>query len=216
METNSSGIQRVIPLCCFPSAHWMLLAMSEDVIIDIHENYAKQTFRNRFEILTVNGRLSLTIPVVGQKGQKIPISELQLFGDKWRREFWNTIKTAYGRAAYFEYYGDELKELILGEQQSLLEFNKQALIFISKTLKIPTKAAWSDAVLDRTNTKKYNFLDRQFEPDYEWAPLPSYLQVFADRLPFESNLSVLDLMMTKGPATLEYLLFIKNSEYISQ
>jgi len=98
----------------------------------------------------------------------------------------------------------------------LADFNLETLDFFLKTLKIPSKASWSDSILERINSDKYLFIDRQFEPEFQWSQLPSYLQVFADRLPFESNLSILDLMMNRGPASLEYLLFIKNSEYISQ
>lgn len=215
MVGDTAHKQKVIPLCCLPSLHWILTALDNGVIIDIHENYIKQSFRNRFEILSVNGRLSLTIPVEGQKGQKIAVSEIRLFGDKWRREIWNALKSAYGRSAYFEYYSEGLGDLILGRQSTLLEFNLSALEYITTTLTLPIRAKMSEHNLDKSSTELYQFSDDLFEPGYVHPQLPSYLQVFSDRLPFESNLSVIDLMMNRGPASLEYLLFIKNSEYIS-
>lgn len=204
--------QPVIPLCSFPSVGWFALSLHENALINLHENYVKQTFRNRIEILTVNGRLSLTLPVEGQRGVKTPVAEIRIAGTKWRSEWWNAIKTAYGRAPYFEYYSDELESIIKGNQQLLLDFNLQSVDFLSKNFKLPVKLNYTCVAPNRADAVQYRFEDHLFEPTGKWPVMPSYAQVFMDRLPFESNLSGIDLLMNKGPASVDSIILIKNSE----
>ncbi|MFM7813255.1 MAG: hypothetical protein ACKO66_01935, partial [Flavobacteriales bacterium] len=48
-------------------------------------------------------------------------------------------------------------------------------------------------------------LSTMFEPSFATPPFPKHVQVFMDRLPFASNLSILDALMNLGPNTQEYL-----------
>ena len=63
----------VFPIAYFPSIlycrEWF---KSENNLLEIHENFPKQTIRNRCEILTGNGILRLSVPVEHKSGVKIP------------------------------------------------------------------------------------------------------------------------------------------------
>ncbi len=193
-----------LPLCLFPSAHWLALA-SPEAIINPNETYLKQTFRNRYDISGVNGRLSLTVPVEGQKGVKTPFKEIRLSAGDWRKQHLNTLRSAYGRAAYFEHYFDRLQIVIMQRETFLLDLNLKALEWM-KSCGIELKYTLCDEPWDY-QTGDYTYL---WEPAQRWPELPSYPQVFSDRHAFMSGLSCIDILMNKGPRTNEYLAQVLN------
>jgi hypothetical protein len=188
-----------IPLCLFPSAHWFALCKLNPVI-NPNEIYLKQTYRNRYDILGVNGKLSLTIPVEGQKGIKTPMKDIRITGDSWRKQHAATLRSAYGRAAYFEHYFETLEKVLLHPSSFLVDLNFEALHW----------AASCKLELNITNIDKpwsyaegdYTYL---WEPRSTWPEAPSYPQVFSDRHSFVSGLSIIDIIMNKGPMADAYI-----------
>ncbi len=197
----------VLPLCCFPPIHWVVIALRANTIIDVHEHYVKQTYRNRFDLLGVNGKITLTIPVQGQKGVKTPFHEIQIADSSWRKLHLTTIRSAYGRAAFFEHYIDELEALFQSEQTKLQSFNLDVLNWIVRC-GIPMNIVLSTTHIESAA----NDFRNAFEPSSDWPQMPSYPQVFSDRFAFVQNLSVLDLLMNKGSGSLEYLQRINTSQ----
>jgi hypothetical protein len=195
--------------------------LDEEAIIDLSENYPKQTFRNRFEIIGVNGRQVLTIPVHGQKGIKIPSADIKIVDGKWRKGYLHAIHSAYGRAAFFEYYIDDVTRIFCGEQEYLHQFNLEILDWTLKALKL--NSGKLNMAVNHGSDRHFPFekgqftndrdLRQHFEPSSQWQALPSYPQVFSDRHGFQSNLSILDLLMNKGPGAVDYLLLIKNGDH---
>jgi hypothetical protein len=53
-----------------------------------------------------------------------------------------------------------------------------------------------------------------WEPHQPWPDLPSYPQVFSDRHPFMSGLSVIDLLMNKGPRASDYIASAANIQAV--
>ena len=187
-----------LPLCLFPSAHWLVLAMPS-AIINPNEIYLKQTYRNRYDILGVNGRLSLTIPVEGQKGIKTPMKDIRIIDNGWRKQHISTLRSAYGRAAYFEHYFGTLEACLLKPESFLIDLNIHALQWIQSCVKLQFQLSdlpWQYREGD------YTYL---WEPAKRWPELPSYPQVFSDRHAFVSGLSIIDLIMNKGPRTQDYI-----------
>ena len=85
-----------------------------------HENYVKQSYRNRCHVLTAQGVVPLSIPVLrGNSKDKTRITQIEIdYTQKWHNVHWRTIQAAYGRAPYFEFYSDYLREVY--ERQPLL------------------------------------------------------------------------------------------------
>jgi WbqC-like protein family len=195
--------------------------LAEKVIIDLGENYPKQTYRNRFEIIGVNGRQVLTIPVQGQKGIKMPFEDIKIADGNWRKGYLHAIRSAYGRAAFFEYYIDDLSDIFCGKQEYLHQFNLEIQDWTLKALKL--SAGNLSITLNHRDDQHFPFekersadnrdLRQHFEPSSQWPVLPSYPQVFSDRHGFQSNLSILDLLMNKGPGAVDYLLLIKSGDH---
>jgi hypothetical protein len=197
-QTNSSTLSS-IPLCLFPSAHWLILA-AKNTCVNSNEIYLKQTYRNRYDILGVNGRLSLTVPVEGQKGMKTPLKDIRIAGQMWRKQHISTIRSSYGRAAYFEHYFDQLESCLSKPHTFLLDLNLNALAWLNACgLQLPVNLV-DEAWEYREGEGTY-----LWEPGHIWPELPSYPQVFSDRHPFMSGLSAIDIIMNKGPRTADYL-----------
>jgi hypothetical protein len=192
-----------LPIYCFPGAAWLSAAMDESVVLDVHEHYEKQTPRNRFIILGVNGPQTLTIPVEGQKGQKIMTRDIRIANHDWRKMHLTTIRSAYGRSAYFEFYFDELESIFLKRQDFLAEFNNEVLDWLrSKKLQITREQS----------TEYISYSQKEFAVIPVLPSPPSYLQVFSDRFPFASGMSSIDLLMNLGPRTAEHILLWKNGK----
>ena len=194
----------LLPLFYLPPISWFSVFLQQDaeVTLEQFENFPKQTYRNRTVIYGANGRLALIIPIL-HNGKKT-ISDIEVSQrENWQKLHWKSIKNAYQSSPYFEFYEDQLQQIFNFETQSLFQFNLNALQIILKILK--TEKAYS---LNEEFTKTPAEVDfrNQFsakkESEFE---MEEYYQTFSDKLGFEKDLSILDLICNKGPESLTYL-----------
>ncbi|HAI81887.1 MAG TPA: hypothetical protein DCL65_12810, partial [Chryseobacterium sp.] len=110
---------------------------------------------------------------------------------------------AYQSSPYFEFYEEKLEKIFEFKTDSLIKFNLNALKIIQDILK--TEKAYSlnnDYVkipLEENYREKFS---AKKETEFE---MEEYYQTFSDKLGFEKDLSILDLICNKGPETLTYL-----------
>jgi len=194
----------LLPLFYLPPISWFSVFLQQDaeVTLEQFENFPKQTYRNRAVIYGANGKLALIIPVL-HNGKKT-INEIEVSQrENWQKLHWKSIRNAYQSSPYFEFYEDQLAQIFTFETQSLFQFNLNALQIIQKILK--TEKAYS---LNEEFTKTPAEVDfrNQFsakkESEFE---MEEYYQTFSDKLGFEKDLSILDLICNKGPESLTYL-----------
>ena len=194
----------LLPVFYLPPVSWFSVFLREDaeIIFEQYENFPKQTYRNRANIYGANGRLSLIIPV--SHNGKRPMKEIEVSQrENWQKQHWKSIKTAYQSSAYFEFYEDKLEQIFSFETNSLLQFNLNAISIIQKILK--TEKAYSLNDEFSRNPLEENYRERfsaKTESEFE---MEEYYQTFTDKLGFEKDLSVLDLICNKGPESLTYL-----------
>lgn len=189
-----------------PIDYFYYLLKSENVLIEQFETYPKQTYRNRCEILTGNGKLSLSIPVKRINGNHTLSKDIALFEEeKWQLKHWRAIHAAYSASPYFLFYADELEVFFSGHYEKLLDFNLALTKSLCKLIgfqpKINLTASFEKDVPHLTE------LRNAFSPKHPSAfkHFPPFTQVFSDRHPFHPNLSIIDLLFNLGPETLEYL-----------
>ena len=104
-----------------PIQYFTKMVSYESVLIDQCESYIKQSFRNRAVILTSNGPVHLSIPVVDGPRAKGLIRDIKLSYDhQWQQIHWRGITSAYNNSPFFEYYADELaKKMTLSISETL-------------------------------------------------------------------------------------------------
>lgn len=198
----------LLPLFYLPPISWFSLFLDTDstIVLEQHENFPKQTFRNRANIYGANGKLSLIIPT-SHHGSRI-INQVQISQrEKWQALHWKSIKTAYQSSPYFEFYEDQLQTIFSYKTDFLWEFNLNALRTIQEILKVEKTFELSDKYVKNPEMKDYR---DYFSPKKETPFLmPDYFQSFSDKYGFLEDLSIIDLLCNKGPESLSYLKSIK-------
>ena len=188
-----------------PIEYFAAIAKADEIIIETQETYPKQTYRNRCRISTANGILDLSIPVKKVNGNHTITKDiLSSEKENWRIKHWRAIESAYNASAFFLYYKDEIKELTLNPETNLIEYNSNMLSSILNILGINTNIRYSESYIKQY--EDLNDLRNTISPKVKSVrELPEYFQVFNHKFPFQSNLSILDLLFNEGPATLSYL-----------
>lgn len=87
----------------FPPVHYMaLIARSDEVLIEKEENYLKQTFRNRCYILSANGPLALSVPVLLGGLHKTTLKDTRIdYSKRWQQIHTRGITSSYKSSAYY-------------------------------------------------------------------------------------------------------------------
>ena len=182
-------------------AYFAALADTKGIILERHEHYVKQTYRNRCHVNTSQGVSTLIVPVTTNHTKTL-ITDLRIdYSQKWVNNHWRTIRSAYGKAPFFEHYADDLEKVLYSKHEFLYDLNVRFLSLCLKWLKwgIPVTetlsyepAAQPDAIDLRSqiNSKKPDNLSNFFRPS-------SYTQVFGNA--FVENMSLIDLISCEGP-----------------
>jgi len=190
-----------------PVIYFALLLKCDAVAIETQETFPKQTWRNRATILSSQGTLDLSIPVIKPHGNKTITADIQIdTAQKWQNNHWRAIEAAYNKSPYFLYYKDALQSLIYSDEKLLLDYNNAFLRFFLACFKIEKTIVLTEQYTPIPENEDLRQLLTPKKPlMLRHERFPVYYQVFSDRLPFFPNLSVLDLVVNEGPDGLSYL-----------
>jgi hypothetical protein len=202
LHDNISGLSLLIESHYLPCiAYFSAISTGKTIIIERHEHYVKQTYRNRCHINASHGKEVLIIPITS-KHNKVLITDVKIdYAQKWLNNHWRTIQSAYGKAPFFEYYSDELHEVLFRQQTFLYDLNIDLLTLCLKWLKWDVTIEESLAYEKTPGSTIYDlrsFLTPKNE-DYTariYKPV-QYHQVFGNA--FADNLSLIDLIFCSGP-----------------
>lgn len=197
-----------------PVQWYQKLCRYDEVIIERHEFFQKQTYRNRCNIATTNGVQSLTVPVKKPAGGDIhhtPTGELQISDHgNWRHIHWHALMSAYNESPFFEYYADDLLPFFQQRWSGLFDFNMAICRKVCELLDINPNISVSETftpmddipsdVVDFRNTisPKHPLDTSDFSPK-------RYYQVYERKIGFRPNLSILDFLFNMGTEGLLYL-----------
>lgn len=189
-------MESFFPLLYFGSAsYYRGIARRPDAQWVVNERYAKQTLRNRCSIYGANGKIQLSIPVIRPHGKQTPVNEALIsYAEPWRQIHWRSIKSAYGRAPYFEYFEDKIAPLYDTKHELLLDFLIDANRIVLDILKINEPSIYSDDIAVSLQKQ----LDVKSAPEFYYDEQNEYYQIFEDRHGFIPNLSVLDWVFHCG------------------
>jgi len=191
----------ILSLHYLGNIHYFGKLLQGNCVIDIHENYVKQSFRNRCEIMTADGVFPLSIQTV--KGRQSILNTKIDYSKRWQHQHWNAIHSAYKNSPYFDYYGDAYEPFYHNKYETIFDFNSQLLEVTLKLLGSNIKPIYSECYIDVTSENE-DWRDR-ISPKSRLCTLDNsfkateYWQVFEERNPFARNLSVLDILFCEGP-----------------
>lgn len=175
---------------------------AEKVIVEKHEHFIKQSFRNRCHILTAQGDERLVVPLTSKHG-KVLITDIRIdYSQKWLNNHWRTIESAYRNAPFFEHYADQVQMALQKGHIFLYDLNMELLTICLKWLKsdisieesITYEKIPAEGIIDMRNV--VHAKKPELYADY-YQPMP-YPQVFGNK--FVEGLSLIDLMFCEGPA----------------
>ncbi len=211
----------ILPSAYLPSIGYFieLICAADTAVIDQAEHYVKRTLRNRAHIMTAQGVMPLTIPVRNANRPRQPMLSVEIDNSKrWQHQHWIAIKSAYRSSPYYEHYAPFMEPLYQREWVRLIDFNDALLELLIKLLMMGRRGGGSPVILMPQRSAQYidsNDMDLDLRTkealtieslELRQLSVPRYMQVFEDRVPFEPNMSILDMLFCEGPNTLALLM----------
>jgi hypothetical protein len=181
-------------------------------VIDIGENWVKQTARNRCEIMTSGGVAALTVPVHGGSGggrggdpAKIQTKNVRIDNAKrWQHTHWRSITSAYRNSPFFDHYEDRFAPVYERRFEFLIDLDFELLAIVTSSLKLSgdtgVSTEWVAPAPGDIDLRGKKALRRGDEPSS-----PPYVQVFSERVAFAPGLSVIDILFNEGPAARDFI-----------
>ena len=194
----------ILPLAYLPSVEYIARLLRQECVIDLGENYVKRSQRNRGQILSANGVMSLTVNVENANRPRQPMRDVRIdYSKRWQHQHWVSILSAYKSSPYFDHYASELEPFYRREWRYLVDYNMEYTATLLRLLgagrELPTSARYVVAKEGDLDLRPKNIEGSAF------CAQP-YFQVFSDRMPFAENLSALDLLLCEGPEAIDSVL----------
>lgn len=187
---------KILPLAYLGSQEWWREALAPDAVVDVGEHFVKQTARNRCEIATASGRMALTANVIkGASIHKKAVKDMRLdYSKRWQHQHLVAIRSAYKSSPYYDYYAHHFEPLFERRYEFLYDFTRE---LVEKVVAIEGWGAlrFSESYIvaqeGDCDLRGHDFLGAREGSEPYW-------QVFSERVPFESNCSIIDLLFNEG------------------
>ncbi|WP_196885002.1 WbqC family protein [Aureivirga sp. CE67] len=189
-------------------AEYAVFAQSEKVIFENFDNYQKQTYRNRCYIYGANGKLNLNIPIkhIKTDGKKLTKDILIDNSFHWSKQHIKSLQSAYRTSPFFEFYEDDLIEVLEKKHDFLIDLNLETNAFIQDALQIEIPTEKTEEYMrtyeDSDILDFRHLVNAKKQPEFDFK---TYVQVFDDKCGFIPNLSILDLLFMEGPNSISFL-----------
>lgn len=187
--------------------YFTILLQSKKVTLEVCQHFTKQTYKNRCQLLSSGGVLTLSVPV--QYTNHTPTSEVKVdYRQSWLKEHQGAFYSAYGKAPYFEFFADEFHAVWERRPKYLLDLNVQMMTICLKVLQHDmdidtTKSYRKEAESSLWDIRERILAKRPFDQRDYYQPV-AYGQLFGNK--FVPNLSIIDLLMCEGQNAVNILL----------
>ena len=138
----------------FGPVQWYQKLNRHRCIIEQHDNFVKQTYRNRCVIASANGPQTLTVPIERYDGLKCAMRDIRISDHgNWRHLHWQALVSAYGETPFFEYYADDIRPFFEEHRwKYLLDFNLDITHTLCSLLDVRPDLTLSDHYIDADET----------------------------------------------------------------
>ena len=192
-----------------PVQWYQKLNQSDRCLIERHDHFIKQTYRNRCVIATTNGLQALTVPIERFEGAHCAMLNIRISDHgSWRHLHWNALQSAYGESPFFEFYADDIRPFFERRWDFLVDFNMEITQKMCELLDIQPHITLTDAYVSAEDVGVTDYRDairpKNPLPDNSFQPR-RYYQVYEQKHGFQPNLSILDLLFNEGPEAVLYL-----------
>jgi|LSQX01.1.fsa_nt_gb hypothetical protein len=198
---NQERAQRVLLSSYYlaPAEYYSRLFSADSALIEIHDNYQKQSYRNRCTIAGANGPLSLSIPVEKPTSSDCRMKDIRIAPHgNWQHLHWNAIVSAYNSTPFFQYYEEDFRPFYERKISFLHDFNEGLRRLVCRLIGIETPLSFTAsyvASLPENFTDLRETIHPKKRSDHATR---DYYQVFAGRHGFLPNLSIIDLLFNMG------------------
>ena len=205
-----------------PIQWYQKLNRYDNVAVEAHDSFIKQTYRNRCLIATTAGVQALTVPVErgtdgaadgdGAQSRKCMMKDVRISDHgNWRHLHWNALTSAYGESPFFEFYADDIRPFFERKWTFLYDFNAAICAKMCELIGFEPDARPTDGYItadEASSAGIHDFRDairpKHPLPDPSFTP-KRYYQVYECKHGFQPNLSILDLLFNMGNESLLYL-----------
>jgi hypothetical protein len=194
-----------IPTYFGPISQYSEIINTAEVLFEVHDNFQKQSFRNRCYIFNTNGKQLLNIPVKhpSSSSRKQTKDTLVENATHWQDQHFKSLKTAYRNSPFFEFYVDDLAHIFEKKYTYLQDINIDTFLFVSEALQISSNFKKTSSYTEVLESNDFrNLAAIKTQPKNLVKP---YIQMFDDKHGFLPNLSILDLLFMEGPNAISFL-----------
>ncbi|MBQ8544298.1 MAG: WbqC family protein [Alistipes sp.] len=194
----------ILPSAYMPSVEYVARLLREECVIDLGENYVKRSERNRASILSANGVMQLTVHVENANRPRQRMRDVKIdYSKRWQHQHWVSILSAYKSSPYFDHFAHLLEPFYRREWRFLVDYNMEYLEVLLHLLGAKCQISTSEQYVEAA-AEDFDMRPKQ-KKDSTFVAEP-YFQVFSDRMPFQPNLSVLDLLLCEGRSAMDGVL----------
>ena len=206
---------------CPPIEYFAILAKYSVIYIEACESYQKQSWRNRCRILSANGPLDLSFPVIHASAPKtfnlpsanLPSSDRLITNIKieyttpWVPKMQKAIDSAYDSSPFFEFYRDEFYAILDSKPETLWDLNMQIINWLCSKIGIAPEIMTTSGFAPEAKEDYREIIHPKRSNDImkQLGLERPYWQVFGQKFGFVSGLSVLDLLFCQGPESILWL-----------
>jgi hypothetical protein len=147
----------------------------------------------------------LSVPLCKGKNEQQKIDDVKIsYHEDWVRQHLHSIRSAYGRSPYFEFYYPDVEKLFSKNNKYLFDLNVDSLLLSCKFLGIGNEIGYTSSFQTDEVEESLHQSERHSDVPTD-VTFVNYTQVWQEKYNFTPNLSILDLLFCTGPEALSIL-----------
>lgn len=205
---ESLKISLIIDIHYFANTkYYKYLIRSPHIVLEQYDFHQKRSFSNRSTIAGANGLINLSVPIQKGRSQKTLTRDIRIANEEnWQLRHWRSILSSYNNSPWFKYFSDDLSVVFSKRHGFLLDWNLACFDWVTTKLNLG---------MSYKLTREWNILPGAGVIDLRNTIMPGtanpgdqvrYQQVFENKIGFQPDLSILDLLFCEGPKSSVMLL----------